>query len=532
MKFALTSIILFLFFSTNLQSQIISVGSYNKINSTTENFTGLLDNGDFFGGAVTHAGDINGDGIDDIMVGARHDSDTGLDRGAVWVLFMDETGNIADYQKINEIKGNFSGALTNDAVFGTDIANLGDLDGDGINDFAIGAPSSSADGNRTGEVWIVFLNSDGTVKEEQRISRFSGNFTNSGIGDNSRFGKSIDALGDLDGDGVTDMVVTGYLDSEVQFHQGAAWVILLNANGTVKASQKINAENGGFTGDLGNDEGFGYGVATLQDMDGDSIPEIAIGCRGDNDGGNLSGAVWILWLRADGTVKDQQKISATAGNFTGDIDAGDQFGCSVSNAGDLDNDGVDDLLVGSWKDDDGGDDKGAFWILLLNSDGTVKSHGKISATAGDFNANLDQDDFFSFALESVPDMNGDGIRDIIVGAKGDDDEGSDKGAIYIIYPINLLTSTSDYTNQNLLNIKVFPNPTYHSVNISIENEQYGKLKCTIFNQQGKEIISRNYQKQGSSLFETINVQNLANGTYTLSIEMNGTISSKSIIIAR
>jgi len=129
-------------------------------------------------------------------------------------------------------------------------------------------------------------------------------------------------------------------------------------------------------------------------------------------------------------------------------------------------------------------------------------------------------------------MNGDGIRDIIVGAKGDDDEGSDKGAIYIIYPINLLTSTSDYTNQNLLNIKVFPNPTYHSVNISIENEQYGKLKCTIFNQQGKEIISRNYQKQGSSLFETINVQNLANGTYTLSIEMNGTISSKSIIIAR
>lgn len=104
MKFTLPFLILIFLFSNNLQSQIMSVGSFSKINSTTSTFTGLLDDGDFFGGAVTHAGDINGDGINDLIVGARHDSDTGFDKGAVWDLLMDEDNNISDFEKIKRSK--------------------------------------------------------------------------------------------------------------------------------------------------------------------------------------------------------------------------------------------------------------------------------------------------------------------------------------------------------------------------------------------------------------------------------------------
>jgi hypothetical protein len=88
-----------------------------------------------------------------------------------------------------------------------------------------------------------------------------------------------------------------------------------------------------------------------------------------------------------GTVNSDQKISDTAGTFTGILDDIDFFGSSVASLGDLDSDGVADLVVGAREDDGGGSvfsDRGAVWVLFLNTNGTVKAHQKISDTAGNF----------------------------------------------------------------------------------------------------------------------------------------------------
>ena len=82
----------------------------------------------------------------------------------------------------------------------------------------------------------------------------------------------------------------------------------------------------------------------------------------------------------DGTVKSFQKISDTAGNFTATLDNEDRFGPSVAALGDLDGDTVTDLAVGAYYDDDGGLDRGAVYVLFMNTNGTVKSHQKISDT--------------------------------------------------------------------------------------------------------------------------------------------------------
>ncbi len=76
--------------------------------------------------------------------------------------------------------------------------------------------------------------------------------------------------------------------------------------------------------------------------------------------------MWVLFLTTDGTVKSHQKISDTAGGFTGMLDIGDSFGFSLVSLGDLDGDGVGDLAVGAELDDDGGTDRGAMWILFLD----------------------------------------------------------------------------------------------------------------------------------------------------------------------
>ena len=93
-------------------------------------------------------------------------------------------------------------------------------------------------------------------------------------------------------------------------------------------------------------------------------------------------------------VGTHQKISSNDGNFEQALEDQDQFGRSVTAIGDLDGDGVGDIAVGAYRDDDGGDSRGAVWILFLNTDGTVKSHQKISQTEGGFGGLLDDSDFF------------------------------------------------------------------------------------------------------------------------------------------
>jgi hypothetical protein len=201
-------------------------------------------------------------------------------------------------------------------------------------------------------VWILFLNTDGTVKSHQKISDTQGGFTGI-LDDGDQFGVAAASLDD-DGDNATD--------------RGAVWILFLNTDGTVKSHQKISDTQGGFTGILSNSDHFGRSAASLGDLDGDGVDDLAVGAALDNDGGSNRGAVWVLFLNTDGTVKSHQKISDTQGGFTGILGDGDSFGRSAASLGDLDGDGREDLAVGAYKDDDGGEDHGAVWVLFL--DGT------------------------------------------------------------------------------------------------------------------------------------------------------------------
>ena len=412
--------------------------SHQKISDTEGNFTGTLDDEDIFGRGVAALGDLDGDGVADLAVGAHEDDDGGASRGAVWVLFLNPDGTVKSHQKISDTEGNFTGTLDDGDFFGNSIASLGDLDGDGVGDLAVGASADDdgcivpADCNR-GAVWVLLLNADGTVKSHQKISDTDGNFTGT-LNDGDAFGLSVASLGDLDGDGVGDLAVGAPLDDDGGLvHGGAVWVLLLNADGTVKSHRKISATEGNFTGTLDDLDFFGASVASLGDLDLDGAADLAVGAPGDDDGGGSRGAVWVLVLNADGTVKSHQKISDTEGNFTGTLDDVDRFGVSAAGLGDLDGDGVGDLAVGARGDDDGGTSRGAVWVLLLNPDGTVKSHQKISDTEGNFTGKLTDVDQFGFSVARLGDLDSDGVSDLAVGAATDDDGGACRGAVWVLF---------------------------------------------------------------------------------------------------
>ncbi|MFC1670736.1 integrin alpha [Spirochaetota bacterium] len=201
----------------------------------------------------------------------------------------------------------------------------------------------------------------------------------------------------------------------------------------VKSYQKTSDTEGNFTGVLDNNGLFGVSVTNMGDLDGDGVTDLAVGAYCDDDGGTDRGAVWILFMNSNGTVKSEQKISDTAGNFTGVLDDGDVFGVSVTNMGDLNGDGVTDLAVGAYCDDDGGAGRGAVWILFMNSNGTVKSEQKISDTEGNFTGVLDNNDSFGRSVTNMGDLDGDGVTDLAVGAYKDDDGGTDRGAVWILF---------------------------------------------------------------------------------------------------
>ena len=443
--------LIWLTFLSALSAQITegTIKTIQKISGTEGNFTGLLDDSDRFGISVARLGDLDGDAVPDLVVGAYTDDDGGLDRGAVYILFMNVNGTVRSHQKISATTGNFTGMLDNSDLFGISVAVLGDLDGDSVPDLAVGAFEDDDGGTGRGAMYILFMNANGTVKSHQKISDTEGNFT--GMLDNSDlFGISVAVLGDLDGDSVPELVVGAYRDDDGGLDRGAVYILFMNANGTVKSHQKISDTAGDFTAVLDNSDNFGISVAGLRDLDGDSVPDLAVGAFEDDDGGTGRGAMYILFMNANGTVKSHQKISSTTGNFSAILDDFDNFGRSVARLGDLDGDAVPDLVVGAHKDDDGGTNRGAIYFLFMNANGTVKSHRKISATSGNFNLSLDEFAVFGNSVTGLEDLDNDSLPEIAVGAQNDNDGGAGRGAVYVVFlqtdpspPSNLTAITSD-----------------------------------------------------------------------------------------
>jgi len=296
----------------------------------------------------------------------------------------------------------------------------------------------------------------GIVKSFQKISDTTGNFLHV-LDDGDRFSHVIASIGDLDGDGVDDIAVGADEDDDgcplnnSDCNRGAMYILFLNKDGTVKSHQKISDTEGGFDAELDDGDQLGHAIVNLNDFDGDGIQDLAVGAFLDDDGclPNNSdcdkGAVYILFLNNDGTVKSHLKISDTQGGFDAVLDDRAWFALDVTSLGDLDEDGVQDLAVGAPGDNDGcpvtklNCRNGAVYILFLNSDGTVKSHQKISETEGGFGGDLDAKDNFGHAVAIVNDLNNDGITDLAVAAQKDDDgclpnnSNCNRGAMYILF---------------------------------------------------------------------------------------------------
>ena len=407
------------------------VDSELKLSQVSGSFAGDLDEDDRFGGAVALVGDLDGDGLGDLLVGAPRDDDGASQAGALWVLFLDAQGAVRETRKISATQGGLDAPLHQNDHFGSAVAALGDVDGDGVPDAAVGIPGSDVGAPQAGQVRILFLRPDGSVKSSGAIGAGAGGFPGT-LASNDDFGIAVAGLGDLDGDGVPDLAVGADGDDGGKPQAGAIWILFLEHDGRVRQGQKIGAGQGGFSGWLDSNDYFGSALARVGDLDADGLAELAVGAPGDDEGGSAAGAVWILHLHADGRTQGQDLIASASGGLPTPLEAGDLFGRALAATGDLDGDGRDDLAVGLPGADQGGPDRGALRLLLLASDASVASEIKISGLQGGFGGTLDDGDEFGISVTAAPIDPATGHARLFVGAWRDDDGGVNFGAAWVL----------------------------------------------------------------------------------------------------
>jgi hypothetical protein len=405
-------------------AQVGSVLHAQRINELDGGFTGALDPDDYFGTAFAALGDLDGDGVEDLAVSAPLDDDGGVDRGAIWILFLNPDGSVASQAKISQTSGGFTGTLADGSVLGHQLATAGDLDGDG-------APELAAFCGQPNRLWILFLNANGTLHGQTEIRASDPAFGGVPMARDFSYG-GLAALGDTDGDGLGDLALGAPWDDG---RAGALWILRLQANGTLKTAHRIAEGVGGFTGDLvpfvyGSSYGdqFGSAIVQLGDLNGDGNRELGVGAQWAEH----LGSFWILYMDANEQVLSQIEYGIDDYGLplpSGSYGTSHQFGW----LGDLDGDGVGELaLEFTGVDLQGGPlYEGAVVVAFPRSDGSIQKRLVISHQRGGL-GNLIRGTGFGNAPTLIGDLDGDGGPEMAVGAYYDRSSGEDTGAAWIL----------------------------------------------------------------------------------------------------
>jgi hypothetical protein len=364
-------------------------GSSLGLNTTAASMIESNQGDAWLGSAVSSAGDVNGDGYSDILVGSYAFDHGQTDEGSVFV-YHGSPDNIGPVAKST------LNALSSGALGGSSVSSAGDVDGDGLDDIVVGAPNY--DGGQSGE-GAAFISFGNATQGTGIIVTFQTNEVNAHVG------SSVSGAGDVNGDGYDDVII-GATGAASGAQKGAAYVLHGNSGG-------INVAVPAKTLFWGN-QGLGTSVSDAGDINRDGFDDVIVGAPlYSNAGANLCGAVMICLGSGSGVV--------TPGTIVNSGQAGAQMGNSLDQAGDVNGDGYSDIIVGASMAG-GGNKQGSAYIWYGSSVG-IPTNSLNSNTLSLNQASSE----FGTSVAGAGDVNGDGFSDVIVGSpkydKGQNDEG-------------------------------------------------------------------------------------------------------------
>ncbi len=334
------------------------------------------------GASVASAGDIDGDGIDDLLVGAPEDPEVGTSAGKAYLALG---GGTSDAHLRTDARATWRGEATY-SYAGQAVAGGRDYDGDGIPEVVIGVYRDNDGAYEAGAAFVF----SGATTGRVAISSASAWAQLRGEGSEHRAGQVLAPAGDVDGDGREDLLVGAPGRNE---YTGRSYLVTTVGAGSASLSTATANFNG--------ESAYDYAALAVHgagDIDGDGFGDLVFGALGDDDAGSDAGAAYLVFGPVTGTTT----LASADAKLTG-VAAGDEAGCAVSGGGDVDGDGYDDLVVGAT----GGGTYGAAYLVLGPVSGTSSLAGadaRMDGTIGRLGS----------AVAVDGDLDGDGHADVAV----------------------------------------------------------------------------------------------------------------------
>ncbi|MEH2041135.1 hypothetical protein [Nostoc sp.] len=401
-----------------------------------------INESDRSGISVSSAGDVNSDGIADLIIGAYGADPNGDDSGQSYVVFGKSTGwnatlNLSD---LNGANGFAINGINEDDTSGSSVSSAGDVNSDGIADLIIGAFLADPNGIKSGQSYVVFGKRTGW-SATLNLSDLNGanGFAINGIAADDILGRSVSSAGDVNSDGIADLIIGAYRADPNGDSSGQSYVVFGKSTGwsaTLNLSD-LNGANGFAINGINQDDTSGFSVSSAGDVNSDGIADLIIGAQEADPNGIKSGQSYVVFGKRTGwsATLNLSSLNGANGFAINGINEGDNSGVSVSSAGDVNSDGIDDLIIGARYAEANGIGSGQSYVVFGKRTGWSATFNLSDLNgANGFAINgINDFDFSSESVSSAGDVNFDGIDDLIIGASGADPNGYLSGQSYVVF---------------------------------------------------------------------------------------------------